>query len=939
MKKLFCLLLVFNCLCARAFYPIVKNYELPAGIGKSNYDISQAIGGCMLFANEKGFLEFDGYEWELFENTSPIYTLYNNREQMRVYAGMVGNFGYYEFIPEEGIRFTSLKQYFRESGSIEAIREIIHIGNSLYLQDTRCIFKYDMQTNKVTKFDFEERIQCTAAVGNELWVVLSSLGVIILDDGVCRELPGIECLKDEKISCIVPDINGKSFICAEEGINIYENGKVTSTNYLKYMPHITCADYKNGKLAIGTRISGVNIIDLANCTIESVNSLVGLQDDMVLSVKFDAEDNLWITTKKGISYAKLNYYEQQFVEPNLFGSGYCSSYFDDKLYLGFDIGLFCVEMKEISKPIWNSMLKREISNSQIWSLQQLDGKLFCCHAKGITVIEEGGKYFEISIPGVYNVVRVPYNDNLLIGCSYDKYFVLEKTDGIWHFRNYIEGSNLVSHKFYVDYNSYLVVNSEWYGVNRMKLNEEHDEFTSSQHIGKLQGFPTDEDFELIPYQNKILYSTPKGFFSLDNGKAVPFNEFNSYFNGTPGSMKLWVSSIGEDKIFTSDKKIYLIHKYNNTEYVDSLSLLTLRDNLVKDFERYLSIDENTILVNTEDGFTVIDTKKLRGSIKPDNRNVFLKNLICEYDGRDSVLFSSRNLKGHEYRRMVLPSKFNTLKFKFGCTDYAKLDAIRFSYKLDGYDKDWSGLTDINQTVYHSLKPGEYVFHVHMTDGIESHDIEATYPFIIRSPWYLTIYAFVFYIGLILLLTWFLMLHFERVANKKADAIKLEKEQEIIALKAESLEQSMKHMSDDITVSTMRLIKKNELLQNINQDLDSVKNMLMKGYGKDEICDNIEGIRDTINQTLSGDESWRRFEQNFNILYKGFLNKLSEAYPQLTSGELKMCAYIKMGLSSKEIAPLTNIEVRSVEMSRHRIRKKMGLSRDENLSDFIKNFTF
>jgi FixJ family two-component response regulator len=65
--------------------------------------------------------------------------------------------------------------------------------------------------------------------------------------------------------------------------------------------------------------------------------------------------------------------------------------------------------------------------------------------------------------------------------------------------------------------------------------------------------------------------------------------------------------------------------------------------------------------------------------------------------------------------------------------------------------------------------------------------------------------------------------------------------------------------------------------------------------------------------------------------------LSEKFPNLTISDKKLCAYLKMDLSSKDIAPLLNMSFRSVEMSRYRLRKKMELERDVNLSDFLQNF--
>lgn len=74
-----------------------------------------------------------------------------------------------------------------------------------------------------------------------------------------------------------------------------------------------------------------------------------------------------------------------------------------------------------------------------------------------------------------------------------------------------------------------------------------------------------------------------------------------------------------------------------------------------------------------------------------------------------------------------------------------------------------------------------------------------------------------------------------------------------------------------------------------------------------------------------------------MVYNDFLKRLGEKFPRLTVSDKKMCAYLKMGLSSKDIAPLLNMTVRSIEMTRYRIRKKLGLSREDNLTEFLQKF--
>jgi FixJ family two-component response regulator len=94
---------------------------------------------------------------------------------------------------------------------------------------------------------------------------------------------------------------------------------------------------------------------------------------------------------------------------------------------------------------------------------------------------------------------------------------------------------------------------------------------------------------------------------------------------------------------------------------------------------------------------------------------------------------------------------------------------------------------------------------------------------------------------------------------------------------------------------------------------------------------------SIKQNLENDNNWKRFEENFDLVYENYLKRLGEMYPELNTADKKLCAYLKMDLSSKDIAPLLNMSVRSVEMSRYRLRKKMDLDRDMNLGEFLQKF--
>jgi DNA-binding CsgD family transcriptional regulator len=93
----------------------------------------------------------------------------------------------------------------------------------------------------------------------------------------------------------------------------------------------------------------------------------------------------------------------------------------------------------------------------------------------------------------------------------------------------------------------------------------------------------------------------------------------------------------------------------------------------------------------------------------------------------------------------------------------------------------------------------------------------------------------------------------------------------------------------------------------------------------------------IDREIDSEMQWEVFEKHFESVHEEFLKRLKATYPDLTPRELKLCAYLRLNISSKEIATLMNISTRGVEISRYRLRKKLLLEHDTNLTDFIVSF--
>ena len=127
---------------------------------------------------------------------------------------------------------------------------------------------------------------------------------------------------------------------------------------------------------------------------------------------------------------------------------------------------------------------------------------------------------------------------------------------------------------------------------------------------------------------------------------------------------------------------------------------------------------------------------------------------------------------------------------------------------------------------------------------------------------------------------------------------------------------------------MHLVQKGELLENIREELMRLK----KGFnGETSSPEEFKKILRILGEENKTDKDWEQFAVHFDKVHSDFLRTLKALYPALSPHELKLCAYLRMNLSSKEIARLENISVRGVEIGRYRLRKKAkDHDRDQSL---------
>ena len=335
----------------------------------------------------------------------------------------------------------------------------------------------------------------------------------------------------------------------------------------------------------------------------------------------------------------------------------------------------------------------------------------------------------------------------------------------------------------------------------------------------------------------------------------------------------------------------------------------------------------------------------------------LLRTVTAYHSRDSILFGgylmeedSLEMDDDYSLKKDISFKWNSLHFEFSSPYYGGM--VEYGCRLKGYEKEWSVWGKRTERSYTNLPAGNYIFEVKARNGNGHESTISQFLFTISPPWYKTLAAYLIYIVLIIAIIYFFYKRqqrkyffehtnrLEKQREKFAEdqkrlqylhQLEIEKnEKEIIRLKNIKLETEVQHNNAQLASNTMNLLQKRELLNKIKEEIIKVK----EEPEVDQQTKKIRRIIKLINEQLEVNDDWERFSLYFDKVNNDFLRILKDNFPLLTPTDLKLCAYLRLNISTKAIADLLNLSIRGVESSRYRLRKKLDLSNDVSLFDFL-----
>ena len=844
-----------------------------------------------------------------------------------IYTGAYMDFGLWTKDPTGVLTYKSITQ----SLSIEMVEDE-HIWNIenyerfILFQSLDRIYIYDTLSNDLSFIEAEGKIIRLYLVNDDLFFQVRGKGLFMIKNGKAVLYNEAPIFKDS-IFINLFKIGGQYIgITANRGFYQFDSKSVSTwsvinADLLNEINVYSALHRKNGAIVLGTIENGIVQFSEDGLLDYKIKKGSGLNNNTALALFEDDTHNLWIGLDAGIDFVNKEGPFRQYIDVNgVLGTVYAAALHKEYLYLGTNQGLF------YKKNNTDTGFQRMPNiDGQVWNLSVINNELFCGHNNGTYLVNNETSQLIVPVEGTWDIKEIPGHSNLLLQGNFDGLYVLEKNGIEWRLRNKVTNFiNSSKHFELVDAQTVLV-NHEYKGVYKITLDKEQ---RTALTVQKLEEQLASEHSSLSRLEETIFYASKNGFYryNRDEERFVFEESLDAIFNNTTFVTGKLVEDNASIWAFTKDNLTQITrNKLDGSFATRSIAFSADFRNTVEGYEIFENFGENTYLLGTSNGYFMLNSTEF-----PVEKNNITINEVALSKLGDTENLVPINREGD------FPSEYNNIAFTYHVPVYDKYVRTEYAYQLQGLYDQWSPWTTEATVSFDNLSPGDYVFKVKGRNGLQETSNEEHFTFSIARPWYISNIVLIIYFLLAILLFWSLNWFYKKYYNKQQELAlertkkdmhlkALESEKQIIELNNANLKQDIDARNRELAVSTMSMINKNKTLTAIKNELLKVQSM-----------DDVQGIIKVVDSTIENEENWSFFEKAFNHADKDFFNKVKTLHPSLTANDLKLCVYLRLNMSSKEIAPLLNISSRSVEIKRYRLRKKLELSRETNLNEYFIN---
>ncbi len=903
--RCFFLFLVVKLGFSQEMLPYVENFSKADYLGENQvWDVCQGSDKAMYFANNHYFIRYNGVKWERY--TLPDQTIIRSvfAKDKKIFTGSYNEFGFWK--REQGkMLYTSLsknKNLFIKESINEEIWKIFEFNNKLYFQSFNELFVYNYKSIKKIRLPFQ--ISYCFPVDNQLYIASVKEGLFLFKNDKLVKIFPSELLKNNVIHS-VEKIKNKLFIFTKKaGIFFAENNDIKIWNhplnqFLKTELILSTKKIDDDILAIGTSSNGVYIINLKNNSFININRKNAIDNNSVLKISLDSENDLWLGLDNGIAHIEVN---SPFLEckdnTGVLGSVYSIMPFQNGYLLGSNHGFFVYKNKYLQ--LINN------TQGQVWDILKVDNNYIIGHNDG-TFLFNGSSIQKVnSINGGWQLLKSNFS-NIYFQANYSGIVYYDDAN----FSNYKTINKLTRPiKSIVQTKPTELWAADTYkGLYKITLSENNKE-TKIENITKKNNIKNDYEVKLFYYRDELLFYINNLWYKYNSisNMLEQHHIFNAYFKNINQIVAI------NDSQFLVIKKglLYIISQKNNNFISELIPEKYYKGKLVNQDIKVVK-NNNKLIINIDDGF-------------------------FEFVPQDAVKHTPIKLEA-----FVTNTYFdNTKRLKYNKPLELNLISQFYGFKKENYyytlnTNNQYNLVINNKILLNNLSSGKQNLSIYKYDGIRFYKIK-NYTFSVARPWYFSFWMILLYI--VLIITFFAIYYrWNAIRNEK---IKLTREElkhknellqvEIDAQSKLKIQEYEKHIleiqiqtkASEVAGKSLSIAKQSELIDSIQKLLEA----------EHDISNLKRSIKKAIKLNTINKKEWETFENNLFKSHEDFITRLTNRFSNLSSKDKKLCIYLKMNLTSKEIAPLMNITYRSVELHRYRLRKKINAKTTENLSNFM-----
>ena len=926
--------------------------------GTQTWDIDQDSKGRMYFANNEGLLTYDGTFWKLhpLPNKTIMRSIAIDKNGI-IYAGGQGEMGY--FVPNERgfLKYISLTPLLpAKERSFADIWEIEIIGESVFFRASERMIM-ELRNKAISFHPPISGWQFMKKMGTILYAQDQKNGLYIYKNNAWRLAANNQLLSGSIVSGMIQTGKESSLILTydRKSLTLRRDSLFNNSGF-----ELPASDFNfskvteinKGEFIAATTTDGCLIMKNDGKFVQKISRKEGLQNNNVISVFLDRDKNLWAGLNNGISFIAYNS-AIKYITPNKENeaAGFSAKIFNNKLFIGSSDGCYSAELSPQNKDL--SFLRSNFSlvgnsSGQVWRLEEVNQHLLMGHNNGcFDIIGNQAKLISRDAGWTFLPTSpVPPAQNILTG-TYSGLKMLTFNNGQFSDKGNLEGLYESLRFLTADSEGNIWASHPYRGIYKISISADGKKYITRLFTEK-DGLPSTLDNHVYKIKNRVIFGTNAGAYEFDapTSRFIPSN----FLQPIIGKNEVrYMNEDGQGNIwFCSGKKIGVIDFAEGNSIPKPFYFSEITGQILSGFENIYAFDKSNIFIGSEKGVIHLNYEKYKANKL--TLNMMLGN-VRAIGKTDSTIFGGYFNDGSatEKTNKIIPSialvsNFDALHFEYSSPSFGVQKNIEYSYRLDGYEKNWSNWSTKTEKEYTNLSAGSYVFHVKAHDNLGNESDEVKYKFSIQSPWYKSIWAYIFYLIVIALGirkygAWQKkkLLRQKSIYEKKQRQMSVEhqlemeqNEKEIIRLKNEKLEAEIMLKTKELVDTSMQLVERSDALSKVKEELQKL-------YKNTNENHDIKKTIHLLNDIEKNSASWEKFAVHFDEINNNFLKNLKSHFPKLTNTDLKVCAYLQLNLASKEIAQLMNITVRGVEISRYRLRKKLGLTTDQSIAEFLDQY--